>query len=113
MPKCRLRLDLRFSKSQVIAMMELLAETFQYADAAGVEPDRRLMSVYDKLNYRLQQHEGREYVVRQLQAQNKASSEEQGLDRASLEKQSDSTSAALRHLQQRSKLGRKERDFYA
>lgn len=113
MNKCRLRLDLRFSKAQVIAMMELLAETFQYADAAGVEPDRRLMSVYDKLNYRLQQHEGREYVVRQLQAQNKASSEEQGLDRASLEKQSDSTSAALRHLQQRSKLGRKERDFYA
>lgn len=113
MPKCRLRYDVRFSRGQINALLELLAEQFQYDDAAGVAPDRYLMSCYEKMQYRLQQNQERDNVVRQLQAQNKATSEEERLGSASLERTAHSTGVAIRHLQQRTKLGRKKRGFYA
>lgn len=113
MASCRLRYDVRFSRGQITALLELLAEQFQYADAAGVAPDRYLMSCYDKMQYRMQQNQERDYVVHQLQAQNKAASEEKRLGGASLRQAADSTGAALQHLRKRDKLGRKERGIYA
>ena len=104
---------MRFSRGEITSLLETLAEQFQYADAAGVAPDSYLMRCYEKMQYRMQQNQERDYVVRQLQAQNKAAPEEERLDRTSLEKQSDSTGAALRHLHKRPELGRKKRSLYA
>jgi len=113
MPKCRLRYDVRFSRGEITSLLEHLAEQFQYDDSAGVAPDSYLMRCYEKMQYRLQQNQERDYVVRQLQAQNKAAPEEQRLDRASLRQTADNTGVAIRHLQQRSELGRKKRSLYA
>jgi len=113
MPKCRLRYDVRFSRGEITSLLEQLAEQFQYDDSAGVAPDRVLMRCYEKMQYRLQQNQERDYVVRQLQAQNKATPEKEGLGGSSLERTAHNTGIAIRHLQQRTKLGRKKRGFYA
>lgn len=70
MPKCRLRYDVRFSRAEIDALLDHLAGAFQYDDAAGLEPDRRLIRAYDKMVYRKQQSEVRDGVVKELQVQN-------------------------------------------
>lgn len=113
MPKCRLRNDVRFSRAQIAALINLLAEHFQYDDAAGVAPNKFLMQCYDKLCWRVQQNQERDYVVRELQAQSKAQAERERLGCASIGGNLDKASSSLRILQRRPKLGRKERGFYA
>ena len=113
MPKCRLRHDVRFSRAEITALLEQLAVQFQYDDTAGIAPNRVLMRCYDKMQYRLQQNERRDYVVHALQTQSQTTPEKEGLGGSSLKRTANSTSFALRHLQQRFELGRKKRGFYS
>lgn len=113
LPKCRLRYDVRFSRAEISTLLEHLAEHFQYDDHNGVAPDRVLMRAYDKMQWRIQQNQERDYVVRQLQAQNKTAPEGEELGGAGAGGKLDKASSALRDLQQRPKLGRKKRGIYA
>lgn len=113
MPKCRLRHDVRFSTEEIESVLDTIAEKLQYDDHAGVAPDRVLVRAYDKLQWRIQQNQRRDYVVRQLQAQNKTAPESQGLGGSGARGSLDNASSALRFLQCGSKLGRKKRGFHA
>ena len=113
MPKCRLRYDVRFSTEEIESVLDTIAEKLQYDDHAGVAPDRVLVRAYDKLQWRIQQNQRRDYVVRQLQAQNKTAPESQGLGGSGARGSLDNASSALRVLQCGSKLGRKKRGFHA
>ena len=113
MPKCRLRYDVRFSRGEIDLLLDILAEQFQYDDHAGGAPNRLLMRAYDKMQWRRQQNQERDNVVRQLQTQNKTAPENQGLGGSGARGSLDNASSALRILQCGSKLGRKKRGFHA
>jgi len=113
MPKCRLRYDVRFSAEEIGSVLDTIAEKLQYDDHAGVAPDRVLVRAYDKLQWRIQQNQRRDYVVRELQAQNKTAPENQGLGSSGARGSLDNASSALRVLQCGSFLGRKKRGFHA
>jgi len=107
MPKCRLRYDVRFSRAEIDALLDHLAATFQYDDAAGLAPDRVLMRAYDKMVYRKQHSEVRDDVVKKLQTENKTRKEVWDLGGPDIRWPEVGQGVQVRDLQFGSKLARK------